>query len=145
MQTTPLETKELLEYLKEEGRINDKLVKDLKATIKRYRLDQDLIHHKKSLIRRTYTCPFFKDQNMGCSIAPEAKPYGCLGFNAKSPAVKDGENCGSDIELLERRELLHIELESVENQKIKAELEIHWDKQPMPVALVELIEKLNYC
>ncbi len=144
MQTTPLETIELYHYLKSENRINKNLIEKLSETISWYRLDKELPSDgKRQFARRTYTCPFLEAGDKGCTISRAAKPYGCLGFN---PDIKNsvGEmGCSSDQNLLLERENLFKEFEDTENQDLKNQLNLTWDKLPMPVALLQIIEKLN--
>lgn len=134
MQMTALETEDLYQYLKTENKWNDELVLKLKECIREFRLDKEISTGKNSNFRRSYTCPFFKHESLGCPLPPEVKPYGCLAFNAMSSGVKDGEDCSSDLELLEKRET---EEEVLENQKLKESKKYYWDKMPIPMALLE--------
>ena len=142
MQSTPLETYELYTYLKDDKRINNTLKEKLNETIQGYRLDRPLPSDgKREFARRTYTCPFLEPGEKGCTISRAAKPYGCLGFN---PDIKDsiGEiGCSSNQDLLAQREELSRDIELVENKKLKEKFDFDWDKLPMPVALLKMIEK----
>lgn len=143
MQTTPLETLEVVDWLESENRIDLGLVELLKDCVRKFRLDQEISTGKGTTFRRTYTCPFFKNQNLGCSIAPEVKPYGCLGFNPDGQRIRDGENCSSNIPLLEKRERRFSAMEAEKNSKIKNELSLTWDKSPFPLALLDVMERLD--
>lgn len=143
MQTTPLEAVEVLLYLYQEKRVNDTLVMDLESNIKRYRLDSVPGNGQRSFMRRTYTCPFFLGKSKGCSLSRSIKPYGCLGFNPNIGGQTEGGNCASNIRFLEQREKDHVVLEEQLNQQLKDRLDIHWEKLPFPVALFELIEKVE--
>lgn len=141
MQTTPLETVEVVNWLKDQGRIDQDLIDKLKKCIADFRLDVEISTGRNSSFRRTYTCPFFKDQSLGCSIAPEVKPYGCLGFNPKKANIVDGEDCISNIELLNERDLMFSVLEQTENAKLVKELSLSWGKLPFPNALLDVMER----
>jgi len=89
-------------------------------------------------MRKNYTCPLFKLESFGCPVEPHLKPFGCLGYNALAPNVKEGENCASDTNLL-----------AVVDQEIKTELErlnkaiteyskIDFDKTNIPMALLKI-------
>lgn len=134
MRMTALETEDLYQYLKINSLWTKELVEKLKTCIKEYRLDIDIPTKAGTSFRRTYTCPFFKHESLGCPLPPEVKPYGCLAFNAKGEAVEDGENCSSDLNLLKERESKEEELE---NSKLKEAYGYYWDKLPIPMALLE--------
>lgn len=139
MQTTPLETWELYRYLLEAGRLTAELRTRLQETVRRYRLDAPpLGDGRRTFSRRTYTCPFFMKERLGCSIAPEAKPYGCLGFNARRSGVTEGGDCASDQALLAAREAEHGDFEAQRNQEISTKYGLDWEKRPMPWALLTL-------
>ncbi len=134
MQMTPVETKDLYEYLSSNLLWNEALVQRLKDNILEFRLDKEISTGRNTSFRRSYTCPFFKHESLGCPLPPEVKPYGCLAFNAISPGVKDGENCKSDLELLKRRES---EEEELINKEMIKEKKLFWEKLPIPMALLE--------
>ena len=72
-------------------------------------------------LRKLYTCPFFNNGALGCSISRAAKPYGCLGFNPKI-SEDNGKSCASMTDvLLKRDESFHF-FEQNLNQKIKYQL-----------------------
>ncbi len=142
VQATPLETLEILNWLRDRGALDDALKQTLQATIQKYRLDQDAPGDgSRQFVRRTYTCPFFGMAPGGCGLSRSVKPYGCLGFNAMAPGVQDGENCGSNIALLEEREDAFAETEARANRRIQEQYSLKWEKKPMPAALMDLIEK----
>lgn len=136
MQTTPLETIDVLNYLRSSGRWNDELKDKLTATINKFRLDQIPGNGRKTYLRRTYDCPFFAGSNLGCTIPKEVKPYGCLGFNPSAPKEEKGDSCSSDQALLLKRESSW-DGEVAENTKLKAAHQLWWDKLPLPLALLE--------
>ena len=143
VQTTPLETLEILLYLKRENRLNDTLKQRLTATVARYRLDSEIPGNgARSFVRRTYTCPFFGDPQGGCSLSRSVKPYGCLGFNPSQTRVVEGEQCGSNIPLLEKREAAFAEDEQTRNHHIRSFYKLDWEKKPMPAGLLELMALL---
>lgn len=138
MQVSPLEAWDLAQFLMLNRRWNRQLQEKLEGTIQQFRLRQAPPGDgRRTFGRRRYTCPFFQDQTLGCSIQPEAKPYGCLGFNPIGSGVKDGENCRSYKEQLAERELAHQE-EAVQNQKLRERYKLTWEKINLPVALLDL-------
>lgn len=144
MMTTPLETAELLLFLVQEERWNANTMERLRETVRHYRLDREPPGDgRRSFSRRTYTCPFFNEQQLGCSISRSAKPYGCLGFNARSKGVTEGGDCASNTQLLAQRDDIFGALERELNQRIQQALGLTWEKLPMPQALLVLSEALN--
>jgi Fe-S-cluster containining protein len=142
MQVTPLEGIELFYYLAKEGRMTSELIIRLQSTIDQYRLDKDISYGKKSLVRRTYTCPFYNEGPKGCSIAPTYKPLGCLAFNANKVGVSSEGHCSSNQDILMQQEEEWGKIEQEKNEGIKQQMGLTWDKLPMPVALVELSKLL---
>ena len=138
MRMTPLEALDLYQYLKREKRINQDLIETLKATIKNYRLDYEIITGRGTLLRRNYTCPFFQAGAKGCSVAPEAKPYGCLAFNPEQENVSKPGFCSSQTELLQKMPDCH-----TSNEEIRQRLGLNWQQESIPVALLSLIESLG--
>jgi Fe-S-cluster containining protein len=142
MQTTPLETLDVLNYLRESGRWSEELKIKLSDTIKKFRLDQIPGNGRKNYLRRTYDCPFFAGSNLGCTIPKEVKPYGCLGFNPSAPREENGDSCSSDQQLLLAREAAWSD-EVNENIKLKSNHKLWWDKLPFPMALLELEKAMD--
>lgn len=138
MQTDPIQTLELYIFLQREKRWNEDLVEELEEVIRNNRLDYEIQTGLGSSFRRTYTCPFYNKGPKGCSIDPEWKPFGCLGFNARTPGASEGSDCSSDLDLLKRRESMYEEAENVSNRYLIEELKLDWEKLPMPVALLKL-------
>ncbi|MBK23200.1 MAG: hypothetical protein CME70_04265 [Halobacteriovorax sp.] len=134
MQMTPLETQDLYEYLNENSLWTEALVQRLNENIVEFRLDKEISTGRNTSFRRSYTCPFFKHESLGCPIPPEVKPYGCLAFNAISSGVSDGENCKSDLDLLSKRES---EDEDKLNKELTSLYGLYWEKLPIPMALLE--------
>jgi hypothetical protein len=143
MQITPIEAFEILISLQ----ITEENLPDLKekllGNIKNYRLDHEIFLGKKinSLLRKTYTCPFFVIGSKGCTIKKDLKPYGCLGFN---PRVEqdNGSQCHSNTELLETRENNEIKNEDNANAYLRKELQLDWIKLEIPKAVMALIDKI---
>lgn len=141
MLVTPLEALDLAEYLLTTGRAGEELTVRLEESVARFALDRPMAGDgKRSFSRRRYTCPFFGDKKLGCSIAAESKPYGCLAFNARSAGVRDGEDCASDQEGLAGQES---ENEAAENAAVKERLKITWEKESIPTALLDVLAKLS--
>jgi len=142
MQITPLETLELLNYLKENDRWTPDLKETLKDCVTTYRLDKDISTGKNSSFRRTYTCPFYIPGPKGCSISLEIKPYGCLAFNPRKKG-SSGENCKSNIDLLQLRDKENSDFEEVKNSELKETYQLWWNKLAIPVALLEFEKQSN--
>ena len=140
MMTTPLETLELLLYLKSTAQQNHELKEKLQETVKKYRLDFSSGNGRRSFIRRTYTCPFFNHRELGCPLPREIKPYGCLAFNSHHPELKAQEHCYSETPLLRQREEQSLGEKEL-NQKIKSRYQLTWEKLPLPLALLECWDK----
>lgn len=142
MQTSPLETQDILQFLAAEKRLDESLRQQLQRTVRRYRLDQPLPGDgRRCFARRTYTCPFFEKAD--CTLSRTAKPYGCLGFNPGQAAITEGGNCHTDTLQLQAREAQFARAEQVLNQQLKQDLLLDWEKKPMPVALLEMMDKIG--
>ncbi|MDD4975637.1 MAG: hypothetical protein PHY93_14870 [Bacteriovorax sp.] len=143
MQITPIEAFEILISLE----VTEHNLSDLKAALQKniqdYRLDHEIFLGKKinSILRKTYTCPFFVAGSKGCTIKKDLKPYGCLGFN---PRIENdnGSQCLSNTELLETRENVEIKNEDNANDFLKQELQLEWVKLEIPKAVLALLEKI---
>ena len=140
MMVTPIEGIELLVHLQENNRLNQKLKDDCEQTVRKFRLDHPTGNGKRSYLRRTYTCPFFEGQELGCSLSRSIKPYGCLAFNVHHQEIKAREHCFSETELLKQREEAFA-WEEKKNQELKTKYQIFWDKTPLPLALLDLWDK----
>jgi Fe-S-cluster containining protein len=137
MQITPVEAQDIKTYLESEGRWTKDLQQTLRETVHRFRLDQELGDGRRTL-RRTYTCPFYRAGPGGCSISRHHKPYGCLAFNPREPGITEGGNCASDQKRLESRETDFSFSERLENQRLKKKWDWISDKQPIPIALLNI-------
>ncbi len=127
MLITIQEAEDIFYYLQQNKKWDGGLKAKLIQNVKTYRLDSPLPSNgRKSYLRRTYTCPFFAGQNLGCELPKEIKPYGCLGYNPTQPNEEQGLKCQSNQELLERRESFG------QSAGIK---------EPIPVALLRLFHE----
>jgi len=140
MQITPLEAIELIQYLTKQNMTMNKIKLTMNKTIIEFRLDKSNLSYGNKNFRKTYTCPFYQNCNDGCSISPEYKPYGCLAFNPIKKSVTMGKDCRSDIQLLEKRALNHQKAEDNFNIKIRKHLQLNWDKQAIPIAILEILK-----
>ena len=143
MLVTPIEALELYSFLEGQDRLNDELWSRLDDNIRTYRLDVEFLLGRGRELRKYYTCPFFNEGPKGCSIAPEYKPYGCLGFNPKIQGVCAEGQCGVNEKAHLEREEQCKEREDAVNSEMKQQLGLYWDKKPIPVALRELRKILN--
>ena len=140
MMVTPLEAIELLSYLRQSNLADEELKNKCLETVRKFRLDQMLSTGRGSLLRRTYTCPFFGHRELGCPLPKEVKPFGCLAFNSHHAEEKAGGHCYSETNVLVHRESLHPE-EPEQNKKYQSALGLQWEKAPIPVALLDLWDK----
>jgi hypothetical protein len=143
MLITPLEAVELLVYLQRKNRVGEDLIISLSKSVQEYRLDKELDLGPGREFRRNYTCPFFNNGSLGCSISPKHKPYGCLGFNSTEVGVTEAGHCKVYPEVHEEREKHFIDKEDKINKELKEKLGLYWDKKNIPVALLELIELIK--
>jgi hypothetical protein len=139
MLVTPLEAVELFAHLRTAGGLRPELREKLRETVARYRLEPKYPGGR-SYLRKTYTCPFFNHGELGCPVPRAVKPYGCLAFDSHHVELKAGEHCYSEVELLKRREELHPE-EAAENDRLRRTLNLHWEKAPIPNALLDLWDR----
>lgn len=147
MLITPIEALEILSALNIEKFTDSELLdfkKRMSETVSGYRLNVEIYTGKKNAsgFRKTYTCPFFNNGALGCSLSRGSKPYGCLGFNPKT-AEDNGKSCASNVELLTDRENAFLATEEVANSKIRKDLNLHWIKQNIPQALLDVLEKIK--
>lgn len=149
MQPTVLEAIDLYLHLKDENMWNDDLIKKLEDCIRDFRLHIRPSTGRGVYMRKSYTCPFFGHQSLGCPISPEAKPYGCLGFNATEKEEESGKSCSSNLEALkEREEIFHYSFsfedktftlgEEELSLALQEALGLPWHKESIPVALLDL-------
>lgn len=142
MLLTPLEAKELFDYLKMNQLLTSELKAKLNQSVQQYRLEPKFTSSRRSYLRKTYTCPFFGFKELGCPLPREVKPYGCLAFDSHHVELKASEHCYSEKDLLEKRDRLHPEEKEL-NQKISDEYNLLWEKSPIPNAILEFWEKSN--
>jgi hypothetical protein len=137
MRVTPVEAIDILHYLEGKNLINTSLINTLKSCILEFRLDVGTAFG----IKKNYTCPFYLGQCKGCSISRWSKPYGCLSFNATEENVTEGKSCKSNQALLEKRSLDFQKDEDDLNRYIVKELNLAWEVESIPVALLDIIKK----
>lgn len=142
MQVTPIEALDLYFYLSEHIKDKNELQNRILDSYKLYGLDRE-IYVKNKLMRKNYTCPLFKLESWGCPVDKSLKPLGCLGYNALTSKVLDGESCASDQALLETVEAEIIEEWRVLNLKLKDLLKLDFDKTNIPKALITLSKILT--
>ena len=143
MMVTPVEAFDLLAFADRKAWDRQWLREKLQSCVKRFSLDRGVPSDGQRVFsRRTYTCPFFDEETSLCGISPEFKPYGCLGYNARRVGEKEGGSCRSDVEALQKREKSLTEEEQL-NDAIRRSYQLEWHKQPIPLALLSLMEKAN--
>jgi len=132
MKVTPLEAFDLVYFLYQNDRLTNDLISQLDYVIKFYRLDHDSGDGSRFFLRRNYTCPFFNEKELGCTIDPKAKPYGCLAFNLQG-TKKEGEDCYSKSSLLETIEDQADRKQM--NNEVKSLLSLNWEKAYIPIGI----------
>ena len=143
MEITLLEALDLLSYLESENRLTQETYEQWLTTIKNNRLDVPPPGSgKKNFLRRTYTCPFFAEGEKGCTISPEFKPYGCLGFNP-IPEGKQGTDCTQKNTIMKERERDFETFEERANLQLAKELALTLEKKSVPLILKELVESIE--
>jgi Fe-S-cluster containining protein len=140
MQITPLEALEIYLDLQREERLDQNFIEMLRSNVREYRLDHEIAVKKNTLLRRNYTCPFYNQNNLGCSLSRKIKPMGCLAFNAsKRNVTKEGE-CSSNQKLLEHAINQNINERSELNQQIKTDFKFTWEKKSIPLAILSFYD-----
>lgn len=143
MQTTPVETLEIVTFLESEDRLNEVTLNKINDCISSYRLDKEINMGKGKSFRKTYTCPFFESGAKGCTIGLHDKPYGCLGFNPREVGVSEEGKCSVYADVHEKREARYSHIEDSTNKFLRERLGLYWEKLPMPLAIVKLIEAVG--
>lgn len=139
MMVTPIEIVDLFSYLLKSKAELSELHNKMMISVNKYKLD--ILPpgiKKKSQFRRTYTCPFFLGSEFGCPLPRDIKPYGCLGFNRQKNESSVDNDCWSKKEVLEVQDQFNHEAEL--NQWIKNELKLEWEKEYLPLAVIEFIQ-----
>lgn len=140
MMVTPVEAFELIQYLKSENLCTHELKSKLEENVSKFRLEHKPIKGK-SYLRKTYTCPFFTEKELGCPLPREIKPYGCLAFDSHHAELKASDHCYSETKILEEREMAH-QQELKLNEDLKVKFNLYWDKSPISTALLDLWNKI---
>ncbi len=138
MMVTPIEIVDLFSYLLKSKADLQSLNEKMMVSVIKYKLD--ILPpgiKKKSQFRRTYTCPFFLGSEFGCPLPRDIKPYGCLGFNRQKNENNIDNDCWSKKEILESQSKANNEAEL--NIWIKTELNLDWDKEYLPLAVIHFI------
>ena len=139
MMVTPIEAVDLFSYLVKTTSDLEALKARMKAAVEKYKLD--ILPpgiKKKSQFRRTYTCPFFLGSEFGCPLPRDIKPYGCLGFNRQKKEADIDQDCWSNIEVLKAQDSSNND--QVLNTWIKNELKLDWEKDYLPLVVIQFID-----
>ena len=139
MMVTPIEITDLYSYLVKSSANLDELKVKMQSSVTKYKLDVlPPGIKKKSQFRRNYTCPFFLGSEFGCPLPRDIKPYGCLGFNRQKKEADIDQDCWSKKEVLE--EQAQYNNEQALNNWIKNDLKLDWDKDYLPLAVIQFID-----
>ena len=128
--------------LKDKKLFDDHLKCKLQKCIEDSRLDQ-IIYIKNKALRRNYTCPLFELKGFGCPLDKGNKPFGCLGYNARSPNETEGESCRSEIEILESTEDKFLNQIAELSKRISETLQLPLDKMTIPQMLLLIDSRMN--
>lgn len=140
MLVTPLEALDLYSYLHRQNLLTVELKARLEENVKQYRLEPKFTGARRSYLRKTYTCPFFGHQELGCPLPRNVKPYGCLAFDSHHVELKASEHCYSEKEILEERERRHPEEYAI-NEELRRKFSLLWEKAPIANALLDFWSK----
>lgn len=140
MMVTPLEALDLYSYLKSQNQLTEELKERLEENIKQYRLEPKFTGGRRSYLRKTYTCPFFGHQELGCPLPRDVKPYGCLAFDSHHVELKASEHCYSEKEILEERERAFPD-EPAHNEEVRKKFGLIWEKAPIANAILDFWSK----
>lgn len=140
MMVSPIEALDLYSYLNEQKLLTDELKARLEENIRQFRLEPKYSGARRSYLRKTYTCPFFGHQELGCPLPREFKPYGCLAFDSHHTELKASEHCYSEKEILEERENVFADEKKL-NEEIRMKYKLLWEKAPIANALLDLWSK----
>ena len=145
---SPLEGMDLLlhffELYSDDRERWDQLVSRLEANIKEYRLDKVLLDRSSFRFRRTYTCPFFDHQSLGCEIPRSSKPYGCLAYGPDRAGVENGESCERWTEVMKERDEKFESEESQLNHKIFKYFQLIDERHSIPMMLLDMIQSKTF-
>jgi len=139
MQLELYELVSLAQNLKSKNLWNSELKSRCLEAISKYHLDRP-IYIKNKLMRKNYTCPLFLFESFGCPLSFETKPLGCLNFNPTQPLVSKGEGCQSDLNRLSLIDQSFGSEVDQWNQFWQSELNVQYEKSPLPVAIVFLMD-----
>lgn len=138
MMINPVEAFEILIDLNNMNRLDFDLIGLLKKNAREFRLDKE-VWQKNTLLRRYYTCPFYMDQKLGCSLSVKLKPLGCLAFNSMKQGVSEPGFCETDETPLKKQEEINLREQIQIQKEIKEAFDITWDKKPIATALLDFL------
>lgn len=142
MQVTLAEGLLLYVDLRKKELLSDELLSKCHTTIIESRIDQSL-YVKGKRLRRNYTCPLFQFHSFGCPLSMENKPFGCLAYNPTVAQEKTGENCRSEISLLEDVDInIHHSLNQI-NSLIARTLNCSEEKLTIPESIIFFHQQLS--
>lgn len=135
MQVTLAEGLLLYIDLRKKNLVTEELTNKCQSTIIESRIDQSL-YVKGKRLRRNYTCPLFQFHSFGCPLSMENKPFGCLAYNPTVAQEKAGDNCRSEISLLEETDIKIQSSLSQLNSLIASTLKCSEEKQTIPESIL---------
>jgi hypothetical protein len=142
MKIGPLQAVEIVEFFFSQGSDLKEIYDSCEKSIKSYRLDQNLGLSKSSQsFRRTYTCPFYKQEVFGCRVSRDSRPFGCLAFNPLISNQTKGGECKHSKQVKSSPDQ--------QSDGLSKELFEYFgwleDSLPIPVAVVSVLNSDLYC
>jgi len=138
MQISTLEAIDILIYCLSQNWDLQQLIQDLENTVTEFRLDYLIQARPGQMVRKNYTCTFFCQTSLACKIPRDFRPYGCLAFNPVSHDQR-GLTCCTDVSGKQALENLEKSLLLI-NQKLRRDCCIIDEKNPIPVAVLNLLK-----
>lgn len=142
MQVTLAEGLLLYIDLRKKNLVTEELTNKCQSIIIESRIDQSL-YVKGKRLRRNYTCPLFQFHSFGCPLSMENKPFGCLAYNPTVAQEKTGDNCRSEISLLEETDIKIQSSLSQLNSLIASTLKCSEEKQTIPESILFFHSQLS--
>lgn len=140
MRINAAETEDIVRWIKAQPEEEQAAwLEKMKTCVDDYQLDRPTPGDgRRSLVRRSYTCPFFSPGPKGCALPRETKPLGCLAFNATMPDAANDDRCQSDQSLLSHVIAKHPDY-LARSDSLKTQLGLDWDSLPIPQAIISFV------
>ena len=137
MRVTPLEAVEMILYLEESNLIDHHLVEKLESNIREFRLDKETLFG----IKKNYTCPFYLGSCQGCSISRGSNLMAVSLLMQLKKMFLRGKIVNQTKPFWRRDTTPSWLYEKVLIFTIKNTLNLSWEKESIPIALLDIIKK----